>query len=388
MTEQKLPPLVASLGIIGLGQMGASLALAARAAGIAPHLYATDTTQAHLDYGLQQGMMDAALTLEELASRCELIVIAVPPTALAAVTRALLPHLQENAVVTDIASVKLPITELLEAEYPTMRAFIPAHPIAGGTKAGATGGNGAIFARKLAILTPRLTSEQPDANLALVTAFWERLGMTVELMPADVHDLIYGHVSHLPHLIAFAAAASFQEISLPQPLPDTLRRFLRLAESDAALWSDIILSNPRYVSHALENYRVMIQHVTEELSQGAAEELTAEQQAFAQQVLFPRIAASCLIATVSVLEQQSGQRLARYSGAGFADIASPAAADDPDAPEGDLAKISAASAEVATMLQGFETQLKKLAAAIESGNAQALQQLLEAMQINGNHICE
>lgn len=364
-------PLFSTLGIIGLGQIGASVALAARKAGVCKLIWGFDSDEASTRYCKHKGMIDAPATPEAMAKDCDLIVIAVPPAAVGGITRRLIPHLGVDTVITDVASVKAPILRYLEEECPEGVNFIPGHPIAGGTRGGPEGANGAVFARKLVILTPPQGVDIRDPALTRVRQFWEMLDSSVELMPAEVHDLIYGHVSHLPHLIAFAANA----VIGAHAEDTTLHRFLRLSASDPALWCDIVLHNSQYTLHALRNYLAMITHIRGELAQGeaSAEEENVE---LAETVLFPRIAASCLIATVSMLERQSGQRLARYSGAGFADVASPAAEE----PEGDLEEISKHHRAVIAVLTRFEQQLAALASSIESSQPKQLLSLLEGMQ--------
>lgn len=369
--------LFSTLGIYGLGQIGASLALAARRAGVCDSILAYDINAKHLTYGTEQGMIDAAVTAEDLAKRCDLIVICVPPALVGHATRELLPHLKPDTVVTDVASVKMPVLHYLETECPDGINFIPGHPIAGGTIAGPQGANGDVFLRKLTILTPPMGVDVHDEGLVRVRRFWEYLDSVVELMPADVHDLIYGHVSHLPHLIAYAACATLADSPIANA-PETLKRFLRLGESDPMLWTDIILNNQQYVLHALKNYLAMLEHIRKELSEGTEDASQENNPALVAQVLFPRLAASCLVATVSLLERQSGQRFARYSGAGFADVASPAS----EAPEEDMEKISHHYREVEKLLSRYQAHLEALCTALEGAQPKQLLGLLSEMHVS------
>jgi cyclohexadieny/prephenate dehydrogenase len=385
-----------TLGIYGLGQMGASLALAARKAGVCETILAHDINAKYLAYGQEKKLFDAAVTAQEMAERADLIVICVPPALVGHATRELLPHLREDTILTDIASVKMPVLHYLETECPEGINFIPGHPIAGGTIAGPMGANGEVFARKLTILTPPMGVDIQDAGMMRVRRFWEYLDSVVELMPADVHDMIYGHVSHLPHLISFAACATLAECDdlhtppkgrreaagvwggkPPNQEKETLRRFLRLGESDPMLWTDIVLNNQQYVLHALKNYLAMLAHIRKELSEGTEESPQEHNPALVAQVLFPRLAASCLVATVSMLERQSGQRFARYSGAGFADVASPAS----EAPEEDMEKISSHSVEVERTLARYQGHLEALCTALEGAQPKQLLALLSEMHL-------
>ena len=368
-----------SIGIIGLGNIGASIALAAKQAAACETLYGFDSNEKTLRYCQSKNIIDAVVPLEKMASECELIILAVPPHCVAEVTEKLKPHLNEDTVLTDVASVKLPILRYLEQSGNEQLNFVPGHPIAGGTHEGPEHAKADMFLRKLVLLTPPMGVEIDDLALQKVQFFWQYLDAVIELMPADFHDLVYGYASHLPHILAYAASATLANAEHLSDENDTLYRFTRLGASYPPLWTDIILNNQPNVVQALKNYIAMIGHIRNELGEGneKQEEMDkAEDCGIAARLLFPRIAASCLIATVSMLERQSGQRLARYSGAGFADVASPAS----EAPEGDMELISKHYSAVNELLLSYEKHLDMLAIAIEANQPKQLTEGLHEMR--------
>ncbi|NBX03518.1 MAG: hypothetical protein EBR02_05575, partial [Alphaproteobacteria bacterium] len=75
----------------------------------------------------------------------------------------------------------------------------------------------------------------------------------------------------------------------------------------------------------------------------------------ARTVLFPRIAASCLVTTVMNAERKAGFPFARYAGTGLADFASPATL----APDETIEKISDHSAAVRPILRQFIDELAR-----------------------------
>lgn len=368
-----------TLGIIGLGNIGASIALAVREAAATESLYGFDTNEETLRYCQTNQLIDKVVPLEKMASDCELIILAVPPHCVGEVTEKIKPHLGENTVLTDVASVKLPVLRYLEQPGNEGLKFVPGHPIAGGTESGPQHARGDMFLRKLVLLTPPMGVSIDDTALQRVQFFWQYLDTIVELMPADFHDLAYAYVSHLPHLIAYAASATLATGEELKDENDLLFRFTRLGNSHPPLWTDIVLNNQPNVLLALKNYIAMIGHIRSELGQGEEEQkelAEGEDCSIAARVLFPRIASSCLIATVSMLERQSGQRMARYSGAGFADVSAPAA----DAPEGDMELISKYYAAVSELLLRFEKHLDMLLIAIEANQPKQLTEALHEMR--------
>ncbi|MDG1287266.1 MAG: prephenate dehydrogenase/arogenate dehydrogenase family protein [Rickettsiales bacterium] len=371
--------LFSTIGIIGLGNIGASLALAIKDANLCVTLYGTDINEEALRYCQAEEIIDAVVPLEKMAADCDLIILAVPPHCVGEVVELLKPNLQDDTVLTDVASVKLPVLNYLETIADESINFVPGHPIAGGTGSGPEHARTDMFTRKLVMLTPPMGVEIDDPALQIVQAFWNHLDTVIELMPADFHDLVYAYVSHLPHLVAFAASATLATVNGLSDEDGVLSRFTRIGDSHPPLWTDIVLNNQPNVLAALKNYIAMISHIREELGEGKEQQeemADTEDCGTAARVLFPRIAASCLIATVSMLERQSGQRFARYSGAGFADVASPAS----EAPDGDMELISKHYAAVNALLLRYEKHLDMLAIAIESNQPKQLTEALHEMR--------
>lgn len=164
-------------------------------------------------------------------------------------------------------------------------------------------------------------------------------------MPAEVHDAIYGYVSHLPQAIAFAAGHELLAKYAREDIAKTelMQRFLRLNASSPSLWTDIFTLNANHVTSALETAIAFAKHFTKELREG--HEKAGAEQAPAEAVpteevayLFSRIAASCLVMTIFQLERNAKMKVARFAGAGFADVAAPAI----ESPEPEFERISAA----------------------------------------------
>jgi len=86
---------------------------------------------------------------------------------------------------------------------------MPAHPIAGSEHSGVSAGRTDLFDHKRVIITP----EKPEQDMVMqnITSFWREMGARIEAMPPHLHDLIYAYVSHLPQLLAFAAATPLED---------------------------------------------------------------------------------------------------------------------------------------------------------------------------------
>ncbi len=361
-----LPLHFSQVCILGYGLIGASLAKAIKARGLATRIVAFDHDKLALRAGADEGLLQGtALTVKqavELVTDSDLVIFALPPRALLEVAQQLAPNLSAQALVMDVASVKAAIVQGMESILPHPRRYIPAHPIAGAATAGQSGSHADLYVGRQVILTPHVGIEINDPALVATRSFWQELGSSVLLMPADVHDVIYAHVSHLPQAVGFAAgsvigkrvpAHAFAEDELMQ-------RFLRLSGSPAELWSEIFALNAPMVAGAIETYVAFARHFATELSEGethAKDAITLPPSPEELARLFARIQASCLVMTVLKLEEQSKMKIASFAGAGFADMAAPSLS----APEEDYEKISAAWKPLQVMIEESALILESLA---------------------------
>jgi len=360
-------PIFDRIAIIGLGLIGSSIARAAHGNRLAGTIVACDANEVALAYARKHRFIDDAMSNPaKAAARAGLVILATPPSTLGHIAEIIAPHLEKGAIVMDVCSVKQPAIAAIAPHIPEGIDFIPAHPIAGSEKSGVEAGRGDLFAHKHVIITP---DEPLHGNaLQVVTAFWHALGARVEGMPAALHDLVYAHVSHLPQLLAFAAAgplAAYRD-------DEALQKFLRLSHSNPAMWAEIFSLNKDNMLKALDRYLDAISHIMDELKTAPAGSESADDERLSHTALFPRIAASCLITTVMEAEKNAGFPFGRYAGSGFADFINPAALP----PDGDIERISGQYALVATILSDYVVRLKNLHSALDSGDIGRLEKML------------
>jgi cyclohexadieny/prephenate dehydrogenase len=342
------PPLFERITIIGLGLIGSSIARAAHERGVAETVVGCDQNEITLSYGRKQGFIDVAAYDPAVAVKgSQLVVIATPPSTLESVGRQIAGSLEKGALVIDTCSVKRIAAEALGRQLPDHIDFIPTHPIAGSEHTGISAGRADLFEGKRIIITP----EQPlqGESMQKVNSLWEKMGARVEGMPPHIHDMVYAYVSHLPQLLAFACAAPMGHLSAPPKAGSTLAKFLRLGGSSPLLWSDIFNYNKDNVLRGLDEYLDVLTHIYGELGRAPDGEGTKENDILVRTVLFPRIAASCLVTTVMNAERKAGFPFARYTGTGFADFTVPATVD----PDAEMEKISEHGLALRAILQAY-----------------------------------
>lgn len=233
--------------ICGVGLIGGSLALVAREKNLIERIVGLGRSQSNLDVALKRGMIEKATRDPAEAARgADLVMLAVPIRAMPETLAAMLAYLPDDAVVTDVGSVKGWVVHELEPRLRPRMALVPVHPVAGKETTGAAAATRDLFVDRRVIVTPS-TRTTPEA-LAKVEELWRATGAQVERMEPNVHDQILAHASHLPQLVASALAASLAAKKIAgRAVVDFgaggLRDTTRIAASSSEMWRDICLTN-------------------------------------------------------------------------------------------------------------------------------------------------
>ncbi|MFQ5509447.1 MAG: prephenate dehydrogenase [Leptospirillia bacterium] len=251
--------------VVGVGMIGGSLGMRLRRSGACGEVIGSDS--APLDEALNQGAIDRAGPLEDLASQADLVILCTPVGTLENIARNIAPHLKPEAVVTDVGSVK---GDVVAALAPLFKGrFVGAHPIAGKESSGVAAADPDLFEGANCILTPEEHTD-PDAT-ERVEALWRWAGSNLIRMIPEVHDRVFASVSHLPHLVAYAlmdtvSRAGSEEIDPVAFAAGGLKDFTRVAASNATMWRDICLHNREAILESLDGYRKSLEQL-----QGAIE---------------------------------------------------------------------------------------------------------------------
>jgi prephenate dehydrogenase len=232
--------------VIGTGLIGTSIALALREHGSSVWLADADPAAARLAADLGAG----DLLPESPADRFDVAVIAVPPAAVAAALAAAQARDLARCY-TDVASVKqLPVAQA-RARGCDMTSYLPGHPLAGREKNGPAAARADLFLGRTWALCPE--PDTSDVATALVTVLVRECGAVPVRTEAAAHDRWVGLISHAPHLVAAAMAASL-EGAPPEALGlagQGLRDVTRIAAGDTGLWTQILSANAGPVAEVL-----------------------------------------------------------------------------------------------------------------------------------------
>lgn len=240
-----------TLGIIGLGQIGASIAAGLR--GKVKTIVGFDTNPSHTNYCLNTGYISSALSLKEVARNCDIVAIATPVDQIDSIALNLLNYENLQMVVFDVGSVKTTIKESLST-CPNRGRFVSTHPMSGNAGQGPLYASANLFTGKLTYIC----DEQLSANRSvdMVVGLWNLLGSRVEFIDSTQHDMLMAYISHLPQLAAFALAntVTYSSKEIGETLKAASNGFdsmTRLAMSSARMWIPIIQQNRENILTAL-----------------------------------------------------------------------------------------------------------------------------------------
>ncbi|MET0546757.1 MAG: prephenate/arogenate dehydrogenase family protein [Caulobacterales bacterium] len=260
MSADAQSPVFDSMGVVGIGLIGASIALAARANSAAKHIVLFDASEDVRRRAAELGLGDVVTDPAQIAA-CDAVFLCVPVGQMKSATEMLAPHLKKGAILTDTGSVKTMVRDALISAAPEGVFVIPGHPIAGTEHSGPDAGFATLFQGRWQLLTP-LAGQGADYDAAVerLAEFWRRLGSRVDQMDSERHDLVLAITSHLPHLIAFnivGTAADLEKVTESEVVKYSasgFRDFTRIAASDPVMWRDVFLSNKDAVLEMLGRF--------------------------------------------------------------------------------------------------------------------------------------
>ena len=262
------------IGIVGFGLIGGSIALNLKLVNRSVEIVAVDPDESNLEYGVTHGFCDVPRgTLGPDIAGCDYVVIATHLDAMEAVSEELLKLLTGHELVMDVGSVKGWVVKRIKPLFDEAGvSFVPCHPIAGTEKSGAMNAVRGLFDGARCIITP---SGNSDEEVVRARLFWELLGSRVELMDPGLHDRIFSHVSHLPHIIAYALVDYVlkSERSALDFAGGGFRDFTRIAASSPRMWIEIFKRNRESIKEDLRRFIGVLERYLDDLENGRWEDL-------------------------------------------------------------------------------------------------------------------
>ena len=197
-----------TITIVGLGVIGASIGLTLRKSGGNFQLIGHDREPSVAAKARKLNAVDkTAWNLINAIEEADLILLAIPVSAVRGTLEAMAPYLKEGCLIMDTCSVKRPVMQWADEILPDTVSFVGGDPIVQ-VPAGELGQSGpdlaseTLFQNRMFCICP--SSRSAPQAVRLAADLVSTLGGHPYFLDAEEHDGLVAGVEHLP--LAMAAA--------------------------------------------------------------------------------------------------------------------------------------------------------------------------------------
>jgi prephenate dehydrogenase len=230
-----LPPFD-DVGIVGLGLIGGSVALAAKRRWPKVRIKASDPSPVARE-AVTQGLIESLVATPADLAHSGLIVIDAPVQTIPGVLDDL-AQAKTTALVTDTGSTKRAVMAAAMASASVL--FAGGHPMAASEVGGLHGARADLFDGRPWLLVSsgdRARAEPEEARAikeAMLTTFIVGLGAKPEWTDAVTHDRVIAHVNQAPHAVSLAVKSASGVV-----------------ESQDDAWQGVLDTNADFIAEAL-----------------------------------------------------------------------------------------------------------------------------------------
>ena len=245
-----------TVGIIGLGLIGGSVALKLREAGFADRFLGFDNNETHWDRALALGLIDKKATIKELVKSSNIVLIAIPVNHALVILPEVLSNISEDSLVLDFGSTKHKISQLADS-FQNRHQFVACHPIAGTENTGPDAAFASLYEDKVNIICDKKNSS--EVALKIAEDLTETLGLRNKYMTSEAHDRHIAYVSHMSHVSSFILGQTVLEVEQNEDnifdmAGSGFASTVRLAKSSPEMWAPIFSENADNVLQVVDHY--------------------------------------------------------------------------------------------------------------------------------------
>ncbi|MBE6581076.1 MAG: prephenate dehydrogenase [Ruminococcaceae bacterium] len=237
-----------TVGIVGLGLIGGSMARSFAAAGHS--VLASDALPATLSRAIADGVVRDGLT-EKTVAHCDLLLLAVYPQAAIEALRRFAPYISQNAVVLDLCGTKRDVCRAcFEIAAEAGFTFVGGHPMAGTQFSGYENSRVGLFEG-----APMVLVLPPDADPSLrarVETLLAPIGFgSFAVTSAEAHDRVIAFTSQLAHVVSNAYVKSPMAQIHHGFSAGSYRDLTRVAWLNEKMWCELFLENRDFLSEEI-----------------------------------------------------------------------------------------------------------------------------------------
>ena len=229
-----------TVGIVGLGLIGGSLARAYHDAGW--RVLAHNRSASVTEFAEMAGAVDAPLTPENL-SECDLLLLAVYPQASIDYLEANAERINKNAVVIDCCGTKRDICAVgfrLAQEHGFL--FVGGHPMAGTHFSGFKYSRATLFKGAPMVLVPPVFDDMQLIDRVCKLLAPPAFGQ-FSVTTAEKHDEMIAFTSQLAHVVSNAYVKSPTAAAHKGFSAGSYKDLTRVAWLNPQMWTELFLEN-------------------------------------------------------------------------------------------------------------------------------------------------
>lgn len=240
-----------TVGILGLGLIGGSLARAYKLAGHT--VYVKNRDESMLSFAMLSGAVDGKLN-EDTIPQCDLILLAIYPAGSADWLGANAPLISKKALVIDCCGTKQLVCQRcfpIAKEYGF--TFVGGHPMAGSQFSGFKYSRASLFQGAPMVLVPPVYDDM--ALLQRVKDALEPCGFGFfSVTTAADHDRMIAFTSQMPHILSNAFIKSPTALEHKGFSAGSYRDLTRVAWLNPGMWTELFLENRENLLFELDTY--------------------------------------------------------------------------------------------------------------------------------------
>ena len=245
-----------TVGIIGLGLIGGSMAIDLKRRGFAHTVLGVEKDPIAAEAAKTIGLVDEDVSYDDCIARADIIVVAVPVGAAVKMVCDILDKIGKDKIVIDVCSTKEQICKATKY-HPRRMQFVSTHPMAGTEYSGPWAAMPGLFDGRACIFAN--AEESSPKALRTIEQMYAVLNMRPLYMEAGQHDVHTAYVSHISHVTSFALALTVldkekDEKHIFDLASGGFSSTVRLAKSNADMWIPILSQNRDNVLRVMDTY--------------------------------------------------------------------------------------------------------------------------------------
>ncbi|MCR4688426.1 MAG: prephenate dehydrogenase [Saccharofermentans sp.] len=268
-----------TVGIVGLGLIGASFAKAFTTNASNVRVLACNRTQKTVQRAITEGVIHGELTDSSIPD-CDLLLISLYPEAGVKFLREKAHLIKPGAIVTDACGTKRLICAAgfaIAKEEGTF-SFIGAHPMAGVEFSGYDYSRSDMFEGASMLLVPDPDKDQgaTEAELGrLKTMFEPALFGRFVVTDPEMHDSMISYTSQMAHVISNCYIKSPSSLTCSGFTGGSFRDLTRVSRLNPGMWTELFLANRDNLVREIKQLTTELTKVSDALEDGDADTLKA-----------------------------------------------------------------------------------------------------------------